>query len=77
MKIGAFVCVVRVRVGRSFYFVFEKEVIEVKESVYKTYDDLPLFLNADQVAKALGVASSSAYDSCMKRDSRHSKSGTG
>ena len=76
-KIGAFVCVVRVRVGRSFYFVFEKEVIEVKESVCKTYDDLPLFLNADQGAKALGVASSSAYDSCMKRDSRHPKSGTG
>jgi len=49
----------------------------VKESVCKTYDDLPLFLNADQVAKALGVASSSAYDSCMKRDSRHPKSGTG
>lgn len=41
----------------------------MKESVCKTYDDLPLFLNADQVAKALGVASSSAYDSCMKRDS--------
>ncbi|NBI78483.1 DNA-binding protein [Anaerotruncus colihominis] len=34
----------------------------MKESVYKTYDDLPLFLNADQVAKALGVASSSAYE---------------
>ena len=34
----------------------------MKESVYKTYDDLPLFLNANQVANALGVASSSAYE---------------
>ncbi len=34
----------------------------MKESVYKTYDDLPLFLNANQVAKSLGVASSSAYE---------------
>ena len=34
----------------------------MKESVYKTYDDLPLFLNANQVAKSLGVASSSDYE---------------
>ena len=33
----------------------------MKESTYKSYDDLPLFLNAAIVAKVLGVAPSSAY----------------
>ena len=35
---------------------------ELKESIYKTYDELPLFLNADTVAKVLGIAISSAYE---------------
>ena len=34
----------------------------MKESTYKTYDDLPLFLNAAMVAQVLGVAPSSAYE---------------
>ena len=34
----------------------------MKVSVYKAYDDLPLFLNAETVAKTLGVAPSSAYE---------------
>lgn len=34
----------------------------MKESVYKNYDDLPLFLNAKTVAKVLGIAPSSAYE---------------
>ncbi len=34
----------------------------MKESEYKSYDDLPLFLNAELVAKALGVSSSSGYE---------------
>ena len=34
----------------------------MKSSVYKSYDDLPLFLNSDLVAKALGIAPSSAYE---------------
>ena len=33
----------------------------MKLSEYKSYDDLPLFLNAATVAKVLGVAPSSAY----------------
>ena len=33
----------------------------MKESVYKTYDDLPLFLNANLVAQVLGVSPSSGY----------------
>ncbi len=34
----------------------------MKESKYKSYDDLPLFLNAELVAKALGVSPSSGYE---------------
>ena len=34
----------------------------MKPSGYKTYDDLPLFLNAEQVAAVLGIAPSSAYE---------------
>ena len=34
----------------------------MKESKYKSYDELPLFLNADTVAKALGVSPSSGYE---------------
>lgn len=34
----------------------------MKQSKYKSYDDLPLFLNAELVAQVLGVAPSSAYE---------------
>ena len=34
----------------------------MKESSYKTYDELPLFLNAEMVAKVLGVSPSSGYE---------------
>ena len=34
----------------------------MKESSYKSYDDLPLFLNAEMVARVLGVSSSSRYE---------------
>jgi excisionase family DNA binding protein len=34
----------------------------LKESIFKSYDELPLFLNAAIVAKALGVSPSSAYE---------------
>lgn len=34
----------------------------MKESVYKTYEELPLFLNARIVAQVLGIAPSSAYE---------------
>ena len=34
----------------------------MKESIYKSYEELPLFLNAELVAKALGVSISSAYE---------------
>lgn len=34
----------------------------MKESVYKSYDELPLFLNSKLVAKVLGVSPSSGYE---------------
>ena len=34
----------------------------MKESNYKSYADLPLFLNAEIVAKVLGVSPASSYE---------------
>ena len=34
----------------------------MRESSYKSYDDLPLFLNANLVAQVLGVSISTAYE---------------
>ena len=34
----------------------------MKTSSYKNYDELPLFLNAELVAKVLGVSPSSGYE---------------
>lgn len=40
----------------------------MKESTYKTYADLPLFLNAATVAQVLGIAPSSAYELMHEND---------
>ena len=40
----------------------KKGEVSLKTSIYKSYNDLPLFLNADAVAKVLGVSPSSAYE---------------
>ena len=40
----------------------------MKESVYKTYEELPLFLNAETVAKVLGIAPSSSYELMHESD---------
>ena len=37
-------------------------MVNTKKSVYKSYDELPLFLNSELVAKALGVSPSSGYE---------------
>ena len=39
-----------------------EEMLTMKESVFKSYDELPLFLNANTVAKALGVSPSTGYE---------------
>lgn len=40
----------------------------MKKSIYKTYEELPLFLNAEVVAKVLGIASSSSYELMHEAD---------
>lgn len=40
----------------------------MKESWYKTFDELPLVLNAQTVAKVLGIAPSSAYELMHEKD---------
>ena len=47
---------------------FTERVIDMKLSEYKSYDELPLFLNAAIVAKALGIAPSSAYELLHEAD---------
>ena len=43
-------------------------MINLKQSVYKSYDELPLFLNAVLIAKVLGIADSSAYELMHSKD---------
>lgn len=40
----------------------------MKHSQIKSYDELPLFLNAELVAQTLGVASSTAYELMHEKD---------
>lgn len=40
----------------------------MKKSEYRSYDDLPLFLNAETVSKVLGVSAASGYE-LMHEDS--------
>ncbi len=45
-----------------------KEVVSMKESSYKSYEELPLFLNAKTVAQVLGVSPSSGYELMHQQD---------
>ena len=40
----------------------------MKVSMYKNYDELPLFLNAETVAKVLGISISSTYELMHEND---------
>lgn len=40
----------------------------MKKSIYKSYDELPLVLNADTVANVLGIATSTAYELMHEKD---------
>ena len=46
----------------------EQKEDNMKESIYKNYDELPLFLNAATVAKVLGMAPSSSYELMHEKD---------
>ena len=38
------------------------------KALYKSFDELPLYLNADAVAKLLGISISSAYELMREKD---------
>jgi len=40
----------------------------MKESTYKTYEELPLFLNAKTVAQVLGISAAGAYELLHQED---------
>ena len=40
----------------------------MKESIYKSYDELPLILNAETIKNVLGISISSAYELMHKKD---------
>ena len=40
----------------------------MRESSYKNYEELPLFLNAETLAKLLGVSVSSTYELMHEKD---------
>jgi len=60
------------RAGKFFFLRSNSEEREsktyMKISEYKSYDDLPLFLNAAMVAKVLGIAPSSSYELMHEAD---------
>ncbi|MCM1061927.1 MAG: helix-turn-helix domain-containing protein [Eubacterium sp.] len=40
----------------------------MRESIYKNYEELPLFLNAEVLANLLGVSVSSTYELMHEKD---------
>ena len=40
----------------------------MKESAYKSYDELPLFLNTETVANVLGISPLSGYELMHEKD---------
>lgn len=40
----------------------------MKQSIYKTYDDLPLFLNAAVVSQVLGISVAGSYELMHEKD---------
>ena len=48
----------------------------MKESIYKSYDELPLMLNAEMVKNLLGISISSAYELMHEKDSPSIKIGS-
>ena len=47
----------------------------MKESKYKSYDDLPLMLSAPEVAEVLGISRAGAYDLVCSAGFPHLKLG--
>ena len=51
------------------YTIFDvKGAVKMKESIYKSYDELPLILNAETIKNVLGISISSAYELMHEKD---------
>ena len=48
--------------GNDFRVLIAKEVENLKKSIYNSFDELPLFINAEILANAIGISPSSAYE---------------
>ena len=48
--------------------IHERTKTIMKQSIVKSYEELPLFLNAQTVANVLGVSPSSAYELMHEKD---------
>ena len=48
--------------------IHERTKTIMKQSIVKSYEELPLFLNAQAVADVLGVSPSSAYELMHEKD---------
>ena len=46
----------------QYHFIITKGELLLKKSTYKSYDELPLFLNAEMVANVLGVSATVCYE---------------
>ena len=42
--------------------------IKMKQSIYKSYDELPLMLNAETIKNVLGISLTSAYELMHEKD---------
>jgi len=48
--------------------IFAEGESQMKQSIYKSYDDLPLFLNAAMVSQVLGISAASSYELMHEKD---------
>ena len=46
----------------QFSVILKAEVMKMKEYFYKSYDELPLMLSVQEIAKVLGISKTSAYE---------------
>ena len=42
--------------------------IKMKESIYKSYDELPMMLNVETIKNVLGISLTSAYELMHEKD---------
>ena len=54
---------------KFIYKIFDvKGAFKMKESIYKSYDELPLILNAETIKNVLGISLTSAYELMHEKD---------